>query len=223
MALAGRNDPCPCGSGSKYKRCGFDRTLERALEERLEATEALARLAYLSPRLVPESDAYDAWVQSVLAGEIELDANAAIRTLGEDEPGRIVSACLELYPDAWEALSSSAGSARDAVAALLAGSVAAGIRDYGSIHRRSARHRLARAPARPARPPRRDPAAVRGLPARERRRRRGLPGVRGRRALPPPARRAPPRRPRRPRRAGRRPRGVPRRLTRGAAYRPRCG
>jgi len=133
MALAGRNDPCPCGSSRKYKRCcGFDRAGERALEDRLDASEALARLAYLSPRLVPESDAYDGWVRSVLAGELELDANDAIRTLGEDEPVRIVSACLELYPEAWEALSSRCGSARDATAALLAGAVAAGIRDYGT-------------------------------------------------------------------------------------------
>ena len=30
MARVGRNDPCPCGSGKKYKACCFDRDSRRA-------------------------------------------------------------------------------------------------------------------------------------------------------------------------------------------------
>jgi uncharacterized protein YecA (UPF0149 family) len=26
-SLAGRNDPCPCGSGQKYKRCHFGKSI----------------------------------------------------------------------------------------------------------------------------------------------------------------------------------------------------
>jgi Flp pilus assembly protein TadD len=42
MAKTGRNDPCPCGSGQKYKRCCLprDAAAERAAAER---TAAIAR------------------------------------------------------------------------------------------------------------------------------------------------------------------------------------
>src|SRR5688500_14400528 len=34
MAKSGRNDPCPCGSGKKYKQCHEPIDLERAKEQR---------------------------------------------------------------------------------------------------------------------------------------------------------------------------------------------
>lgn len=136
MAFAGRNEPCPCGSGRKYKRCcGFDRAAERSLEEQLGAVETLARLPFLSPRLVPDSDGYDAWVGHVLAGEREASTETAIAAVGDDELARIVSACLDLYPEAWEELAPRCGSDRDAVGALLGGVVAAGIRDHLTVER----------------------------------------------------------------------------------------
>jgi SEC-C motif len=136
VALVGRNEPCPCGSGRKYKRCcGFDRVTERALEDRLDALEGIARLAYLSPRLLPDSDAFDAWVRAVLAGETRADPDAAISALGLDEPARILAACLELVPDDWERLSARCDDDRDAVGALLGGAVAAGIRDHRPVER----------------------------------------------------------------------------------------
>jgi hypothetical protein len=131
VAFAGRNEPCPCGSGRKYKRCcGYDRAAERALEDRLEAIEEVARLPFLSPRLVPDSDGYDAWVRGVLSGDIESDVDEAVIALGLDEPVRIVTACLELFPNEWASLSAPCGGDRDAVGALLGGAVAAGIRDH---------------------------------------------------------------------------------------------
>jgi tetratricopeptide (TPR) repeat protein len=44
MPKIGRNDPCPCGSGRKYKRCCLP-THEAAAAERAAATQAAARPA----------------------------------------------------------------------------------------------------------------------------------------------------------------------------------
>jgi hypothetical protein len=136
VTLAGRNEPCPCGSGRRYKRCcGFDRARERALEDRLTAIEEIARLAYRSPRLLPDCDAYDGWVRAVLTGTLRPHPEAAIATLGAEESSRILTACLELHPDEWATLSARCGSDRDAVGALLGGAVAAGIRDFQPVGR----------------------------------------------------------------------------------------
>lgn len=40
MALVGRNDPCPCGSGKKYKKCCADAGLARPAPNGLKATSA---------------------------------------------------------------------------------------------------------------------------------------------------------------------------------------
>jgi tetratricopeptide (TPR) repeat protein len=47
MAKIGRNDPCPCGSGQKYKRCCLPRDDAAAVERAraLEREQAAARLA----------------------------------------------------------------------------------------------------------------------------------------------------------------------------------
>ena len=37
MAKTGRNDPCPCGSGKKYKKCCLRKDEERVLAGRPEA------------------------------------------------------------------------------------------------------------------------------------------------------------------------------------------
>ena len=130
MALAARNDPCPCGSGRKYKKCcGLDRASERTLEDRLAAVEEIARLAFRSPRLVPLCDGYDVWVRTVLAGELDAHTDEAIATLDADEARRIVESCLALYPTEWSALAARCQSEQDALTALLGGAVAAGIRD----------------------------------------------------------------------------------------------
>jgi hypothetical protein len=47
MAKVGRNDPCPCGSGKKFKRCCL---------ERMEAEERSARRQAESGRLAAERD-----------------------------------------------------------------------------------------------------------------------------------------------------------------------
>lgn len=136
VALAGRNEPCPCGSGTKYKRCcGHDRATEAALEHRLVAIEEIARFPFLSRRLVPDSDAFDAWVGGLIRGDHGVDVDAGVAAMGDEEAVRIVSVFLELLPDEWDALSARCADDREAVGALLGGAVAAGIRDLRPVDR----------------------------------------------------------------------------------------
>jgi len=53
VTSVGRNDPCPCGSGKKYKRCCLDRA-ERVAFTRTDRESALVKLADFSMR--PELD-----------------------------------------------------------------------------------------------------------------------------------------------------------------------
>jgi len=41
----GRNEPCPCGSGKKYKHCCLDKDEAKAREIRVKAAEKEARAA----------------------------------------------------------------------------------------------------------------------------------------------------------------------------------
>lgn len=67
MAKIGRNDPCPCGSGKKYKRCCLARAEASSgfsQEERLSALDKLER--FVLDELEPEEDAafevfYEKW------------------------------------------------------------------------------------------------------------------------------------------------------------------
>lgn len=43
----GRNDPCPCGSGKKYKRCCMD----RASQQKAELTDELSQIVAMNPNL----------------------------------------------------------------------------------------------------------------------------------------------------------------------------
>ncbi len=50
MSAIGRNDPCPCGSGKKYKRC--------CLEKDARVTEELEVLTIVAGRLEAAGIAY---------------------------------------------------------------------------------------------------------------------------------------------------------------------
>lgn len=84
MLKVGRNDPCPCGSGKKFKRCCSERVQE---QERLrledERERVAAELAALEAE-VAEDDEYERLSEHVLA-LIEAqqldDAEAAARQL----------------------------------------------------------------------------------------------------------------------------------------------
>ena len=47
---AGRNDPCPCGSGKKYKKCCLDKDLETGREAREALPEVMAKFAEQAAR-----------------------------------------------------------------------------------------------------------------------------------------------------------------------------
>ena len=64
MAKIGRNEPCPCGSGKKYKRCCLTKGVPAALgftpEERQRALGMLER--FVEKELGQEDDAaYDSF------------------------------------------------------------------------------------------------------------------------------------------------------------------
>ena len=103
MAKPGRNDPCPCGSGNKYKKCCLTKDEaaereelagahagrdERAAETRLQAQEFKAAIATMLAE-PGDDDALTAASNAVLdlvrAGKLD-KAEAAARTLLEQYP-----------------------------------------------------------------------------------------------------------------------------------------
>ena len=88
MAKTGRNDPCPCGSGQKYKRCCLPR------EEAAEHAAALATAATASM-----ADAEDDGLDDASNGVIDLiDAGRL------DEAEQAAHALLAQYPDVHDGL-----------------------------------------------------------------------------------------------------------------------
>jgi tetratricopeptide (TPR) repeat protein len=88
MAKTGRNDPCHCGSGKKYKRCCLqkDEVAASALAQ-AEATAAHSRREVLLDALEAQLDPYDgldeasnAVVDLVHAGKLD-EAEAAAKDL----------------------------------------------------------------------------------------------------------------------------------------------
>jgi len=57
MSKSGRNEPCPCGSGKKYKRCCLPQHEAAAAERAAAAAQAAARLA--PPVVAWEDDGLD--------------------------------------------------------------------------------------------------------------------------------------------------------------------
>jgi tetratricopeptide (TPR) repeat protein len=62
MAKIGRNDPCPCGSGKKYKECcqtaELAQSAERARAARLAQAERVLATPPRGARPIPEATAY---------------------------------------------------------------------------------------------------------------------------------------------------------------------
>jgi hypothetical protein len=88
MATIGRNDPCPCGSGQKYKRCCLSR-------DDAAAAERAAALVRETPRFVPEAvigldddgldEASNGVIDMIHAGRLD-DAEHAAQDLLERYP-----------------------------------------------------------------------------------------------------------------------------------------
>jgi tetratricopeptide (TPR) repeat protein len=98
MAKPGRNEPCPCGSGKKYKRCCLDKDQEA--ERRLQrktAAETAARLA--AQYDIDETEQ-----------ELASASNAAVDLVHEgklDEAEEAARELLERFPsahDGWDRL-----------------------------------------------------------------------------------------------------------------------
>jgi len=88
MAKTGRNDPCPCGSGQKYKRCCLPRE---------EAAEHAAVLAAAATSSLAEAD--DDGLDDASNGVIDLiDAGRL------DEAEQAAHALLAEYPDVHDGL-----------------------------------------------------------------------------------------------------------------------
>ena len=84
MAQIGRNDPCPCGSGNKYKRCCLEKDQAAASAKAEAAREAAsARAGAVFDALADDDDldgASNAVVDLIHAGRLD-EAEAAARDL----------------------------------------------------------------------------------------------------------------------------------------------
>jgi tetratricopeptide (TPR) repeat protein len=106
MAKPGRNDPCPCGSGNKYKKCCLtkDEAAERKRLAEAEARRAEARRLELAEMraavaarlsMAEEADAYD--------DELDTASNAVVDLVHAgrlDEAERAARDLLVQYPEA---------------------------------------------------------------------------------------------------------------------------
>jgi tetratricopeptide (TPR) repeat protein len=109
MAKPGRNSPCPCGSGKKYKRCCLDKDVAAEFEH-----ERLAAAAWLPIVDVDIVDSFDEFGIDIddAEDEVELTANsdAAVDLIDEgrlDEAEGVARHLLERFPDAhdgWDRL-----------------------------------------------------------------------------------------------------------------------
>jgi tetratricopeptide (TPR) repeat protein len=92
MTKPGRNDPCPCGSGKKYKRCCLEKD---------EATARALAAATLRPT-IPEEIANTIQFDDATEDELTTASNAAadlVRAGKLDEAERAARDLLERFPD----------------------------------------------------------------------------------------------------------------------------
>jgi uncharacterized protein YchJ len=95
MAKIGRNDPCPCGSGLKYKRCCLPRDDAAAAAERAAAPTRAAAAATPPFEILSEADGLDE------ASNVVIDLIDAGRL---DEAEYAAQDLLERYPEVHDGL-----------------------------------------------------------------------------------------------------------------------
>lgn len=128
MALHGRNEPCPCGSGRKYKRCCLDR--EQELIRRAGALEEAKTMALLFPRLRPLGEEFEAWAGSAATDELSAKLILeGVERLTVADCERIALVLTRDLAEAWASLAADVGNDRAAFEALLAGGVGAALRE----------------------------------------------------------------------------------------------
>ena len=93
MASIGRNAPCPCKSGNKYKKCCLTKDEHEAAQRRVNAS------AVAGPSWVLEDDGLDDLSNSVLA---------LIKTRRFDEALAVCRRLLDEFPDVVDGLERSA-------------------------------------------------------------------------------------------------------------------
>jgi tetratricopeptide (TPR) repeat protein len=93
MAKIGRNDPCPCGSGKKYKRCCLATDAEPAVQAlaAVAATPAHDHLGFCD----------DCYAALAVASNAVLDLIEGAKL---DEAEAAAQALLERFPDAYDGL-----------------------------------------------------------------------------------------------------------------------
>jgi tetratricopeptide (TPR) repeat protein len=92
MAMPGRNDPCPCGSGKKYKRCCLDR----------DKAERSALVATMPRATTREQIADDFAARYHDEDELTTQSNAAVDLVNAgklDEAERVAHDLLQRFPD----------------------------------------------------------------------------------------------------------------------------
>lgn len=100
MAMPGRNDPCPCGSGKKYKRCCLDR----------DKAEQSARIAAMPRTSIPQQIASTLAAHYHDGDELTTQSNAAVDLVNAgklDDAERIAHDLLQRFPevhDGWDRL-----------------------------------------------------------------------------------------------------------------------
>ena len=98
MAKPGRNNPCPCGSGKKYKRCCLDKDVAAELEH--ERLAAAAWRPIVDVNIVNRFDEFDT---DDAEDELTANSNAAVDLVDEgrlDEAEQVARHLLERFPDA---------------------------------------------------------------------------------------------------------------------------
>jgi tetratricopeptide (TPR) repeat protein len=95
MAKIGRNDPCPCGSGQKYKRCCLPRDEAAAAADRAAAPTPEAAPALPPFEIVSEDEGLDE------ASNVVIDLIDAGRL---DEAEHAAQDLLERYPEVHDGL-----------------------------------------------------------------------------------------------------------------------
>ena len=105
MPRAGRNDPCPCGSGKKYKHCCLDK--DRAAELEPAIAQRVALQAHKANQVALQKHDQQALLQSQAALHEALGLDAASNAVVDlvhagrlDEAEQAAQALLLRYPQA---------------------------------------------------------------------------------------------------------------------------